>query len=75
MWYLSESIDDLDLINVVDGRAQPAVDTEYCVVNHNAECEKIEHIGKVLPHGGRAVFASAFQVESVRLIVSWIRIM
>lgn len=67
MWYLAEPVDDLDLVNRMNGRRQAAVDTEDLVIYNNAQSKKIEHVGEVVPDIGVAVFSSALGVETVRL--------
>jgi hypothetical protein len=52
---------------MVDRWAQTAVNAEDGVVDDDAEGEKVKHVGKVLPDGWRAVFASTFEVEAIRL--------
>lgn len=67
MRYLSKTIDDFDLIDVVYGRAQSTVDAKYGVIDHDAQCEEVEHIGKVLPNSRCAILAGTFKVEAVCL--------
>lgn len=67
MRYLSKSVDDLDLIDVVYRGAKTTVDAEYRVVDDHAESEKVEHVGEILPDCRRAVFSSTFEVESIGL--------
>jgi len=67
MRYLSESINNLDLVDAVDARTEAAMYAEYLVVNDNAEGEVVEHVGEVVPDIGVAVFARAFCVEAVGL--------
>lgn len=67
MWYLTEPVDDLDLVNRMNGRRQAAVDTEDLVIYNNTQSKKIEHVGEIVPDIGVAVFSSAFGVETVRL--------
>ena len=43
------------------------MDTEYLVVDDDAKCEEVEHVRKVMPHIGVAIFPRAFGVEAVRL--------
>ena len=43
------------------------MDAEYLVVDDDAEGEIVEHIGKVVPYIGVAVFAGALGVEAVGL--------
>lgn len=37
------------------------------VVDDDAEGKKIEHVRKIVPHIGIAVFARAFRIEAIRL--------
>lgn len=67
MRYLPEPIDNLDLINRVYTRAQPAVHAEDLVVDDDGEGEVVEHVCEVVPDVGVAVFARAFGVEAVGL--------
>lgn len=64
---LAEAVDDLDLVDAVDARAQPAVHAEDLVVDDDGEGEEVEHIGEVVPHIGVAVLAVALGVEAVGL--------
>lgn len=43
------------------------MDAEDLVVDDHAERQKIEHVGKVVPNVGVAVFSGAFCIEAVRL--------
>ena len=67
MWYLPEPVDDLDLVDAVDAWAEAAVDTEDLVIDDDGQGQVVEHIRKVVPHIGIAVFATAFGVEAIRL--------
>ena len=64
---LAEAVDDFDLVDAVDGRAEPAVHAEDLVVDDDGEGEEVEHVGEVVPHVGVAVFPVAFRVEAVGL--------
>ena len=64
---LPESIDDLDLIDMVNGGAETAVDAEYGVVYHDTESQEVEHVGESLPYRRRTVLAGAFEVKAVSL--------
>lgn len=64
---LAEAVDDLDLVDGVDGGRQTAVDAEDLVVDHHAQREEVEHVREVVPDIGVAVFARALCVEPVRL--------
>jgi hypothetical protein len=44
-----------------------SVDAEDLVVDDHAECQKVKHIGEVMPDVGVAVLARAFRVKAVRL--------
>lgn len=67
MWDLTEAVDDLDLVDRVDGGGETAVHAEYLVVDHNAQCEEIEHVGEIVPDVGVAVFPSTLGIEPIRL--------
>lgn len=67
MWYLAKPVDDLDLVNRMNGRRQAAVDTEDLVIYNNTQSKKIEHVSEIVPDIGVTVFSSAFGVETVRL--------
>jgi hypothetical protein len=67
MWYLPESVDDFDLVDAMDAWTESAVDTKYLVVDDDGQGQVVEHIGKVVPNIGVAIFATAFSVEAVRL--------
>ena len=63
----AETVDDLDLIDGMDGGRETAVDAENLIVDHDGEGEEIEHVRKVVPDVRVAVLARAFGVEPVRL--------
>ena len=65
MWYLSEPVDDLDLVDAMDAWAETTVNTEYLVIDDDGQGQVVEHIRKVMPHIGITVFATAFGVEAV----------
>lgn len=67
MGYFSEPVDNLYLIEGVDGGRETAVDAEDTIINNDAESEIVEHIRESRPDGGRAVFLEAFDVETVSL--------
>jgi hypothetical protein len=67
MGYLSETVDNLDLIDRMDGRRQPSVYAEYLVIYHHTQGEEVEHVCEVVPDVGVAIFPSALRVEPVRL--------
>lgn len=64
---LAEPVNDLDLVNMVNRRRQAAVHAKDGVVNHHRQGQKVEHVGKVLPHCWRAVLSCALEVEAVCL--------
>ena len=64
---LSEPVDDLDLIDTMDTRAQSPVHAKYLVVDHDGESEKIKHVREVVPNVGVAIFAIALGVETIGL--------
>ena len=39
--------------------------TKYLIINHNAQCQKVEHVGEVMTDIGVAVFAGTLGVETV----------
>ena len=65
--YLPEAIDDFDLVDAVDAGTEAAVHAEDLVVDDDGEGEEVEHVGKVVPDVGVAVFAVALGVEAVGL--------
>ena len=65
MWYLPESVDDLDLINAVYARAQATMHTKDLIVDDHAQGKEVEHVCKVMPDIGIAIFAIALGVEAV----------
>ena len=67
MRYLAKPVDDLDLIDGVYGRGKTTVDTKYLVINDNTQSKEIEHIGKVVPDIGVAVFSGTLGIEAIRL--------
>lgn len=67
VWNLPEPVNDLDLIDRVDGGRKATVDTEDLVIDHYAQCEKVEHVGKIVPDVGIAVFPSTLGIKPVRL--------
>lgn len=67
MRYLSEAVDDFDLINRMDGRGKAAMNAEDLIVDHNAESEEIKHIGEIMPNVCVAVLSGALGVEAIRL--------
>lgn len=67
MWDFSVSVDDFDLVDGVYAWTEAAVYAENVIVNDNCESEKVEHVGKIMPHVGIAVFARTFGVKAVGL--------
>lgn len=67
VWNLAEAVDDLDLIDRVDGWRKTSMYAEYVVIYDDGECEEVEHVREVVPDVGIAVFAATFGVEAVRL--------
>ena len=65
MWDLTKPVDDLDLINRVNGRRQAAMNAKDLITYDHAQCQVVEHISKVVPDVGAAVFASAFSIEAI----------
>lgn len=64
---LAEAVDDLDLVDGVDGGREAAVHAEDLVVDDDGEGEEVEHVGEVVPDVGVAVLAGALGVEAVGL--------
>ena len=64
---LTKPVDDLDLINGMDGRRQAAMNAKDLVADDNAQSQEVEHVREVMPDVGAAIFACAFRVEAVRL--------
>ena len=67
MWNLSESVDNLNLVNAVDAWTEPSVDTEDTIVDDTGEREIVEHVGEMVPHGCVAVLSTALGIEAVGL--------
>ena len=65
-----EPVNDFNLIDMVYGRTQSAVNAKYGIIDDHAQGKKVEHVGKVLPDRGRAVLSRAFEVEAVSLALS-----
>ena len=57
MGYLSKSINNLDLVDGVDARAQAPVDAKDLVVNDAGEREVVKHVGKIVPDCSVSVLA------------------
>lgn len=64
---LSKPVYDFDLIYAVYAGRKPTMDAEDLVVDDDAQGEKVEHVGKIMPHIGVAIFPSAFGVKAVGL--------
>lgn len=56
-----------DVVEGINGRAQPTVQTEDLVFNESSEGKVVEEVGEIFPHVGIAVFAEALVVEAVDL--------
>ena len=41
--------------------------TEYLIVNHNTQCQIVEHVGKVVPDIGIAIFPGTLGIEAIGL--------
>lgn len=67
VWDLAEAVDDLDLVDRVDGWRKASVYAEDVVIYDDGECKEVEHVCEVVPDIGVAVLAAAFSVEAVRL--------
>lgn len=57
MRYLSETVNDFDLVYGVDAWTQPAVYAEDIVVDDDGEGEVVEHVGEIVPDICIAVFS------------------
>jgi hypothetical protein len=62
-----DTIQRSNVVESIDRRAQPTVQTEDLVFNESSEGKVVEEIGEVFPHVGVAIFAKALVVESVDL--------
>lgn len=67
MWNFTETVDDFDLVDVVNARREAAVHTKDLVRDDNGQGQVIEHVGEVVPYCRRAVLAGTFGVEAVGL--------
>ena len=65
--YLSEAINDLDLIQAMNAWAQASVDAEDVIIDDDTECKEIEHVSKVMPNICVSIFPVAFSIKSIRL--------
>ena len=67
VWNLAESVYDFDLINGVNGGRKTAMYTEDLVINHDTQCQEVEHVGEVVPDVGVAVLACTLGIKPIRL--------
>ena len=67
MGNLSESVDDLYLVEAVNAGAQTPMHAEYIVVDDDAQGEEVKHVGEIMPHACISILPIAFRIESVRL--------
>lgn len=67
MRHFLDTVQGSDVVEGINGRAQPTVQTEDLVFNESSEGEVIEEVGEVLPHVGVAILAEALVVEAVNL--------
>lgn len=67
MGNFTEAVDNLDLVDGMYAWREPAMDAENLVVDHHRQCQEVEHICKVMPNVGGAIFAATFGVEAVGL--------
>ena len=65
--HLLLAVDDADLVQRVDGRAQAAVHGEHAVLDDRRQRQVVKHLGAVPPHVDRAVLAQALVVKAVHL--------
>lgn len=63
----AKAVDNLDLVYAVDAGRETTVYAEDLVVDDAGKGEVVEHVGKVVPDGWIAIFATAFGVEAIRL--------
>lgn len=56
-----------NVVQSVDRRAQPTVQTEDLVFNESCEGKVVEKVGEVFPHVGVAIFAQALVIEAIHL--------
>src|SRR3954447_20177307 len=52
VWNLAESVYNLDLIDGVNGGRKTAMYAEDLVINHDTQCQEVEHVGEVVPDVG-----------------------
>ena len=64
---LAEAVNDLDLINRVNARAQTAVYAEDLIVDDTAQREVVEHVRKVMPDRRVAVISRALGIKAIGL--------
>lgn len=67
MGHFLDAVEGPDVVESVDGRAQPTMQTENLVFDESSEGEVVEEVGEVFPHVGIAVFAQALVVEPIHL--------
>lgn len=67
MGHLLQAVEGADVVERIDGGAEPTVQAEYLAVHQRGERQEVEQIREVLPYGRVAVFAEAFVVETVHL--------
>ncbi len=63
----SKSVDDLDLIDGMNGWRQTAMHAEDLVVDDHTQGQKIEHVGKVVPDIGVSIFPCTLSIKTVGL--------
>ncbi len=65
MWYFPISVNDLDLVDGMDGRRKASMYAEDLIVDDHAQGKEIKHVREVMPYICIAIFACAFSVETV----------
>ena len=64
---LTEAVEDLYLVDRVDGRGEPAVHAKDAVVDHDRERQEVEHVREVGPYMRRTILPHAFRIKTIRL--------
>ena len=67
MWDFLNTIQGPNVVEGINGRAQPTVQTEDLVFNESSEGEVVEKVGEIFPDVGVSIFAEALVVEAVDL--------
>jgi hypothetical protein len=67
VWYFSKPVDDFNLIDGVYRRGEAAMHAKDLIVNYNGQRQEVEHVSKVMPNVGVAIFPGALGVEAIGL--------